>query len=186
VRWEEVSVIYEGDHSSETEIEFLPDGRMVCTVRIEVTISFFGHKDASTGVAVANPPYHRWDHVRSPVTRLDGPNLFEFGETIYAFGRRHCPGVRMGSFLGRKRTALYRVTDTGLTHLSDLPSAGDTGYAGLVARGDDLFVSYYTNDVEQDCRWVFGLFLPSEIRLARIHLPSLHMLGEKTLADSGR
>jgi len=180
--WKEVSTIYEGDHNDETDIEFLPDGSLIATARLEINSNLLGHHDSCTLVAVAEPPYVDWTAVRCKTTRLDGPNLFRAGDEVYALGRRHDDTGRWPqkpcSILGKKRTALYRVTKTGLTHLSDFPSGGDTGYPGKVIRGNDLLVSYYTNDIQRDYRWGVGMFLPSEIRMAKCSLSDLPRLFE--------
>lgn len=179
-KWTEVSEIYAGDHNDETDIEFLPNGDMVATARLEFSSSLLGHTDASTLVAMSSPPYKEWKGVKCKTTRLDGPNLFAYQGEVYAVGRRHPDSNRRfnktGSFLGNKRTALFKVGREGLVHLSDLPSCGDTGYAGVVTRGDDLFICYYTNDVKRDYPWVVGMFLPSEIRIARVSLSSLQTI----------
>ena len=56
-----------------------------------------------------------------------------------------------------------------LKWVGDLPSTGDTGYPGVVVRGEDAFVSYYTNHIDEDRSWGIGMFLPSEIRMAKIN-----------------
>jgi hypothetical protein len=61
-------------------------------------------------------------------------------------------------------------------YLSDLPSAGDTSYAGIVVQGDSLYASYYTSPPEHDITWAIGMFRPSNIRMARIDLPALERL----------
>lgn len=176
-KWEEWSIIHQGDHNDETDIEFLPDGRMVATARLEITGNLLGHNDSCTLVAFAEPPYRSWKSVRCQTTRLDGPNLFRAGDKVFALGRRHDDKGRWPqrkcSILGKKRTALFSVSENGLKHLTDLPSSGDTGYPGLVTRGEDLFVSYYTNDIARDYRWGVGMFLPSEIRIARLSKSNL-------------
>ncbi len=177
IRWEEVSTIYSGDRTDETAVEFMPDGSLLATARLEVSDSIFGHRDAGTLVALASPPYVEWRYARSNVTRLDGPSLFSYRGQVFAVGRAHVgprgPLTRIGCVFGRKRTALYLVTPDGLVHLSDLPSAGDTSYAGTVIRGDDLYVSYYTSRTDRDWPWILGMLLPSEIRMARVPLPQL-------------
>jgi len=176
--WERVSMIHEGDRNDETAIEFLPDGRLVCTARLEVSDDVFGDPDASTLIAVAKPPYTQWTSVKSRVTRLDGPALFSHLGVVYAAGRHNpdSPGWlnAFGSILGKKRTALYEVRPERLIHLSDLPSCGDTSYAGVVIRGGDVYVSYYTNDVHTDYPWILGMVRPSDIRIAKIPLARLH------------
>ena len=180
LKWTERSVIHEGDHKDETDIEFLPDGRMMATARLEITGNLLGHAKCCTLVAIAEAPYTTWQSVRCYETRLDGPNLFRFRDNVYALGRRHDDKMRWpqnrGSILGKKRTALYRLSETGLSHITDLPSCGDTGYPGLVIQDDNLWVSYYTNDIARDYRWGVGMFLPSELRMAKLNLSQIQSL----------
>ena len=175
--WSEVSRIYEGDRNDETDIEFLPDGRMISTARLEFSERFWGDKEACTLISCSEPPYTTWTRVKSDVTRLDGPCLFAYGGAVYAAGR-HNPDRRWfldyyGSILGRKRTALYKVEENRLVYLSDLPSAGDTSYAGVVIRGDNLYVSYYSNRIDRDYPWIVGMLSASDIRIARVSLSAL-------------
>jgi hypothetical protein len=179
-KWERLSQIYEGDRNDETAIAFMPDGRMLCTARLEVSDSIFGHKDGCTLIAVAKPPYAEWKRTKSRVTRLDGPALFTYEGAVYAVGRhnpdRPKPGRWIGSVLGRKRTSLYEVRPDGLVWLSDLPSSGDTSYAGVVIRDADAYICYYTNDITTDYPWLLGMVAASDIRMAKIHLPRLREL----------
>jgi hypothetical protein len=181
--WSTVSTIHRGEGNDETAIIFLPDGRLLATARLEVTPdSLLGSSEACTLIAVAEPPYTSWKKRRSRVTRLDGPVLFEHGDRIFAVAR-HQPGsrgplTRLGGSFSRKRTALYAVNEQGLVHLSDLPSAGDTSYAGAVKRDGQLFVDYYTSDIRRDYPWILGMFLPTDIRMARLSLDALLALAE--------
>ena len=183
--WTQVSVIYRGEANDETAIEFLPDGRLLATARLEVSAdSLRGHSDASTLIAVAKPPYERWSQAKSRVTRLDGPALFAHAGRIFAVAR-HQPGARgfwtrLGSTFSRKRTALYRVEPERLVHLSDLPSAGDTSYAGVVLRDGQLWTDYYTSRIDRDYPWLLAMFLPTEIRMARMSLATLLALSDAT------
>ncbi|MCW5806415.1 MAG: hypothetical protein KIT31_28890 [Deltaproteobacteria bacterium] len=181
--WEEVSRIHDGDRNDETDLEFLPDGTAVVTARLEISDSMFGDDGACTLIATAPPPYTTWTAERCATNRLDGPCLFAYGDTVFAVGRRH-RRVRGGrfnrraGFLGRKRTALYAVDPARreLVHLVDLPSAGDTGYPGVVLHGDSLTICYYTNDPTTDPSWFVGMFLPSEVHIARLSLAKLAQL----------
>lgn len=179
-RWEQVSQIYEGDRNDETAMAFLPDGRILCTARLEVSDSIFGHKDACTLIAVAKPPYTEWSRTKSHVTRLDGPALFTYEGAVYAVGRHNPEPPKIarwiGSIFGKKRTALYEVRPDRLVYLSDLPSCGDTSYAGVVIRNHDAYISYYTNDVTADYPWILGMVSASDIRIAKLHLPRLRDL----------
>ncbi len=191
LEWERVSRIYQGEGNDETAIEFLPDGRLLATARLEVTPdNLMGNKDASTLLAVAEPPFERWSYRKSRVTRLDGPVLFSHAGRVFAVAR-HQPGergplLRLGGMWSRKRTALYEVTPLHLSHLSDLPSAGDTTYAGVVLRDGFAYIDYYTSAIERDYPWFLGMFLPTDIRMARVSLDSLVALADqKSQPDPG-
>lgn len=181
--WEFVSEIHSGDRNDETALEFLADGRMLVTARLEGDDRAWhqGSHNAGTLLAVAEPPYTEWRKSISRLTRLDGPVLFSVGEAVYAAGRYdpdgHDAWYGMSSLLGRKRTALYRVTEDSLEHLTDFPSSGDTSYAGAVLHDGQLYVSYYTSDTARDYPWVIGLVLPSDIMLARVPLDRLQLAG---------
>jgi hypothetical protein len=185
VRWTKVSTIHEGGANDETAVVFLPDGRLLATARIEVAPdAVLGHRDAHTVLATAEPPYRTWRRTESRVTRLDGPVLFRDGDTVFAVARYqpppHGPLTRMASTLSRKRTSLYRVEPERLVWLSDLPSAGDTSYAGIAVRDDTLFVEWYTSRIDRDYPWILGMFLPTEIRMARIPMAALRALSAAT------
>ena len=179
VAWTTVSTVYEGERNDETDFEFLPDARMLATARLEVDGGWLGDEGGATLLAVASPPYESWSYSRSSVTRLDGPCLFPYNGRVYAVGRHQAsfaPFARQGGILAKKRTSLYLVEETRLVHLTDLPSAGDTSYAGIVTRGDELYVSYYTSRIKEDPTWVVGMFSSSDIRMARISLPEMERL----------
>lgn len=183
-RWKKVSTIHRGEANDETAIAFLPDGRMLATARLEVEPDrVLGHAEASTALAVAHPPYRRWQITKSTVTRLDGPVLFRHGGRVYAVAR-HQPGgrgvfTRLGSTLARKRTSLYLVEPERLVRLSDLPSAGDTSYAGAVLHDGFLWTDYYTSRIDRDYPWLLGMFLATDIRMARIPLEDLEALAQR-------
>jgi hypothetical protein len=176
--WTRVSTIHRGEANDETAIEFLPDARLLATARLEVEPdTLTGSRDASTLLAVAEPPYERWIHRKSTVTRLDGPALFSYTGRVFAVAR-YQPGARgwptwLGSVWSRKRTAIFRVEPDRLVYLSDLPSSGDTSYAGVVLRDGHLWTEYYTNRIDRDYPWLLGMFLPTDLRMARIPLEAL-------------
>jgi hypothetical protein len=184
IHWTFVSRIFDGEGNDETDFEWLPDGRMLATARLEVTPdTILGNRNASTLLALAEPPFERWTYARSRATRLDGPALFAHAGRVFAVARRQAgrrwPWMKLGGLLSRKRTALFAVEPHRLVHLSDLPSAGDTSYAGVVLRDGALFASYYTSDPTADVPWILGMFLPTDIRMARVDLASLVALAEK-------
>ena len=150
--------------------------------------SLRGSAAASTALAVAAPPYTEWEVTKSAVTRLDGPVLFSHAGRVFAVAR-HQPGrrgffTRLGSAFSRKRTALYLVAPERLVWLSDLPSAGDTSYAGAVLRDGHLWTDYYTSRIDRDYPWLLGMFLPTDIRMARIPLEELLALAERAAASA--
>ncbi len=185
LKWEEVSRIYKGDVNDETAIEFLVDGRMLATARLEVAGYYFGDNRGNTLIAVSEPPHKEWTEGHSFVTRLDGPYLFTVNDRVYAVGRLHT-GWNMfltetGSILGKKRTSIFLVTEKGLTYLSDLPSAGDTSYPGVVVKDDHVYICYYTSNIKRDYPWVIGMFAPSDIMMAKISVTSLEELADLKL-----
>jgi hypothetical protein len=192
INWEIVSTIHEGGRNDETEIEFMPDGRMLATARLEygeATDGIFGDVKGSTLITVAEPPYTEWSQgVQSLVTRLDGPYLFTYHDRIYAAGRfqpdlgKSGPLTAQGSALARKRTALFEVRENGLAYLTDLPSNGDTSYVGLVMDGDVAYLTYYTSPLDHDFAWVMGMMLPSEIRMVEVDLKAIEELANQTQA----
>ena len=182
LQWEWVSAIYAGERNDETANEFLPDGRMIVTARLEGDDRAWhqGSKNAATLIAVAEPPFTEWATTRSLTTRLDGPALFAYNGRVYAVGRYDPEGREkwygMSSLLGRKRTAIYEVRPDELVYLSDLPSAGDTSYAGVVLQDGYAYISYYSSDTTRDFAWLLGAVMPSDILMARVPLERLEEL----------
>jgi len=185
VRWTVVSQVYEGERNDETDFEFLPDKRIIATARLEGSGGEWGDANASTLIAVASPPYEQWAYGKSKVTRLDGPCLFSYNGRVYAIGRyqaTRAPRVaELGGLYSRKRTSIFLVEEDSLRYLTDLPSAGDTSYAGIVMRGDELYASYYTSPLDRDYTWILGMFRPWNIRMARIDLRALEELATSQL-----
>jgi hypothetical protein len=178
ITWSRVGPIYEGESVTETDIIFRDDGTMLTTARVERYASLWGHTpEGYTLIGTANPPYTDWEYSRSQETRLDGPCLFQLGERTYACGRRHLGGsAYRGSCWGRKRTSLYVVTPERLVFLCDLPSCGDTSYAGAVADGDNVFICYYTSPPDRDYPWLFGMLSGTSIEMVRFNGADLEKL----------
>lgn len=193
INWEIVSQIYEGGRNDETEIQFLPDGRLLATARLEYANfadGAFGDKRGATLITVSDPPYETWTELtQSRVARLDGPYLFTYKERVYAIGR-YQPDLGksgmltdQGSILSRKRTAIYEVRQDGLAYLSDLPSNGDTSYVGMVMDGDFVYATYYTSPLNHDFPWIIGMFSASEIHMAKVDLSAMEALASQTEAE---
>ncbi|GAB4341224.1 MAG: sialidase family protein [Candidatus Abyssubacteria bacterium] len=190
VNWSQVGLIYSGDKTDETAISFRPDGSMVMTARLEIKPNRWGyHPEAHTLIGVALPPYTDWKLSRSYITRLDGPCLFQIGEHTYACGRRHVgDSDYMGSVWGAKRTSLYLVLPDRLVFLSDLPSSGDTAYAGAVVEDESVLISYYTSPPNRDYIWLLGMISNSSVEMARVAIADLERLANQRMAstDSAR
>jgi hypothetical protein len=129
-------------------------------------------------LSIAEPPYTHFQPVaETQITRLDGPVLFKHANRIFAVGRSQPYAdkfiMKPGAVLAKKRTSIYEVTRQGLVYLSDLPSAGDTSYPGVVLHDGDAWISYYTSDIHHDYIWFIGMHEPTSIRLARIPLANL-------------
>ncbi|MHA1426876.1 MAG: hypothetical protein ACTSQI_12890 [Candidatus Helarchaeota archaeon] len=185
INWSFVADIWNGEGNDETAIEFLSDGRMICTARLEGTAdTLFGRTNASTLIAISSYPYTDWNsYIKSRVTRLDGPVLFTYNNKVFAIGRYQVGSrtyfTELGSVFSRKRTSLFLVNEsTGLKHLTDFPSGGDTSYAGIVINGSDAFVSYYTSDITKDYPWLLGMVSDSDIRIGHVNLTALTLLTE--------
>jgi len=200
VNWVIQSTIYAGkvEHPDETAIIFQKNGIMTAVTRLEEGSSIFGSVGAATLISISVTPFTHWIQTgKSRLNRLDGPNLFSLNNQIFAVGRRQTdsstfplspqesdsseglgmnslPAQAQGSVFSRKRTALFLVDENGagLKHLVDLPSSGDTAYAGVVVKDDKAFISYYSNDPRKDYRWLLGMFLPSRIQISKLEFTS--------------
>jgi len=191
IEWRRVCPIYDGGRrNDETDIEFVADGSLRVVARLEGDFRewgysmFFGDPEGGTLIASAQPPIREFRaEAFSSLTRLDGPALFSHAGRVFAVGRYQPhpaqPFTRQGSIFARKRTSLFEVRPDGLVWLSDLPSAGDTAYAGVAVHEGRLFVSYYTSRIDRDYPWIEGMLNATEIRMARLDLESLVRLASR-------
>jgi hypothetical protein len=198
MKWEIMSIIHNGrdektganDRNDETDIQFMPDGRMIATMRMEGSDSLFGDPKACTNIEVSSPPYTKWSEpVSDFTTRLDGPALFSYNSRIYAAGRfnpyKTGPINYFGSIFTKKRTSLFLVTEKGLIRLTDFPSAGDTSYNGVVIRDGFAYISYYTSNIKRDWPWLMGMVSASDIRIAKVNLAGLEKVAVKSISGKG-
>ena len=51
----------------------------------------------------------------------------------------------------------------------------------MVLRDGFAYIDYYTNAIERDYPWLLGMFLPTDIRMARIPLDALVALADERL-----
>jgi hypothetical protein len=168
------------DTPLETELTFMPSGALLALVRMDgTTDELLGTDTAAlrTKVCWAQPPY---DSFSCPdeidMQRLDGPLAFFWQQRLFVVARKH-----LGED-GRKRTSLFELTGdfTGAGKLAiqewgELPSAGDTSYAGAAVVDDNrVLLSWYSGDLVLDQTWTIGLFDASDIWLGTVNFSQLH------------
>lgn len=119
-------------YPNESALCFQDDGTAIAIVR----------RDADTFSAqlgVALPPYRHWrwtdlhQYIGGPAILMWNPN------TLLISGR---------AWIQRRfKTAIWslELDTTKLSLMTILPSGGDNSYPGLVKKGNDLFVSYYSS-----------------------------------------
>ena len=117
------------DYPNESAMVFAADGHCTCLLRRD--------RGAATALlGTADPPYFHWQW-RDLGIRIGGPALLRLPDgLLLATVRLYQPQVR---------TVLCRLDpqQPRLQELVTLPSAGDCSYAGMVAAGDRLWISYY-------------------------------------------
>ena len=170
--WREVSEVYTAYGNGEPELEFLPDGSIIATLRcgsLGTGGYEFGNPTGNTIIAVSSKPYVKWSYAHSFITRLDGATLFSIKGRVFAAGRNHLgPRFDLGNHVAKKRTAIYEVLPDRLIHVFDLPSNGDTAYTGVVVKNGLVYVSYYTCPIEKDYPWIIGICFKTktDVRMA--------------------
>jgi len=184
-QWHQSAMIAEGRQADETAIVLDENNLMTAVTRVEGRgSSLFGHNAAGTLVSVSHAPFTTWEQKLFDTNdRLDSPALLQTLQRLFIAGRRQAVvNTRLqkpGSVISRKRTALFELR-SGLHHLVDLPSSGDTAYPGMVFHDGKLYLSYYTNSPQRDYPWLLGLLLPTSIRIACINPASLPVPGLPT------
>ncbi|MBP87728.1 MAG: hypothetical protein CMJ64_13565 [Planctomycetaceae bacterium] len=115
----------------EDKMLFLKDESALCLLRHET-----GDKMAQLGIST--PPYIQWKW-RDLNVRIGGPNMLQLPDgRILAVTRL---------YRGRTRTSLswLDAESAKLTEVLELPSGGDTSYAGMVWHEGLLWISYYSS-----------------------------------------
>ena len=165
------------DTPLETELTFMPSGRLLALVRMDGTddelIGDAGR--LRTKVCWATAPYASFscpDELDGQ--RLDGPLSFFWNDRLFVVARKHLQGT------GKKRTALFELTGEleggplGIKEWGELPSAGDTSYAGVAPVDANRFVvSWYSGEIAKDEAWVFGMFNVTDIWKTTLDLSRL-------------
>lgn len=161
--WKKGALVYgvSEDTPLETELVFMPSGKLLALVRMD------GAGDELLGdvgrlrtkVCWADAPYASFTCPDELVgQRLDGPLAFFVGPRLFVVARKHLQGT------GKKRTSLFELTGTleggplAIKEWGELPSAGDTSYAGVAMRGDGkALVTWYSGRLAKDEVWLLGM-----------------------------
>ena len=126
------------DHGvGEDRILFLSDGSALCLLRHET-----GSKNGFLGKS--RPPFTQWQW-QELSQRIGGPNMIQLPDgRIIAATRLYSP---------RTRTSLSWIDPEAgtMTECLELPSGGDTSYAGLVLHDGLLWISYYSSHEGKTC-----------------------------------
>ena len=168
--WERVSVVTR--NGSEATFRITDAGTMRIAIR--------GGDDNRFTLASADPPYTDW-RLQDMGYVIPAPRLVVAGGREYVIGRQHVrepigPGASGGpgdaNESGRiveRRTSVWRVEEDGVVHVLDLPSGGDTSYAGAVHHDDGaLLLSYYSQHEVETGKQHF--LYPANIYLAKVRL----------------
>jgi len=190
-RWAPADPLHPSVHDGGAEAEFiqLPDGRVTAVVRKEGPDGGWGsdlatapHFDPTTWITRHDP--RKFD---SPFLFLDDGVPHLIARRQVAFGGRYDLGLRflpgglrtkvnqLAYWLTPKRTALYRIDPDALTAtwLADLPSAGDTAFAGAVPTvdGGGHLVFNYSSPVHRGWwPWFVGQLRPTHIYSVEVRL----------------
>lgn len=181
VAWTKGAVIWDvaADTPLETELQFLPSGKLLALVRMDGNdTEYLG--DAGrlrTKVCWASPPYAAFDCSNQiDGQRLDGPISFLWNGRLFVVARKHLQGT------GRKRTSLFELmgdlTNGGgaltIKEWGEIPSAGDTSYAGVAFPDPNhALITWYSGDLAQDRSWVTAMFDLTDIWQGTIDLTKL-------------
>lgn len=181
LRWAAGPQVYgvAADTPLEAELAFSPSQRfMLALVRMDGNdVDLLGYQGRlRTKVCWARVPFSRFS---CPQTlngvRLDGAVAFYWGRRLFVIARKHLRGAGV-----RKRTALYEITGRleggpiKIHEWGELPSAGDTSYAGVAPLGGSRFlVTWYSSPLRGDPSWLIGFTGPTNIWKATVDLSRL-------------
>ncbi|MDB5218614.1 MAG: hypothetical protein JWO86_6541 [Myxococcaceae bacterium] len=161
--WTKGALVYgtSADTPLETELVFMPSGKLLALVRMDGSENeLLGDQGRlRTKICWADAPYTTFDCPDEiSGQRLDGPVAFFVGERLFVIARKHLQGM------GKKRTSLFELggkLEGGpltIKEWGELPSAGDTSYAGVAMRSDGkALVTWYSGRLAKDQIWLLGM-----------------------------
>lgn len=178
--------------ASETDVTRLPDGRFVAVMRNELGDA----RGWGSTIAVSAPDRPGdWTLVRNDPRKFDSPLVFAHDGRVWLVARRQTAGrgrydlgwrrlstrvqqlvYEVAYSLSPKRSALWTVDpDTAEVHwVADLPSRGDTSFAGLLRADDDTYVVFdYSSPVDgPDVPWLAGQIGPTHVYATTLRFPA--------------
>ena len=124
-----VQTLQQQGYPNESALLFLPNEQAVCILRRDPDLALLG---------LSSPPYFDWQW-RPLNCRIGGPQCLQLPDG------RLLATVRL--YDGRVRTSLawLDIAQASLDEVLQLPSGGDTSYAGMVWHQGRLAVSYYSS-----------------------------------------
>lgn len=131
-----VEELFDQGYPNETSLVFTEDKTCHCLLRRDA--------DSRTGMfGTSQPPYTDWSWQDLGI-HVGGPQMIQLPDG------RLLAAVRLVD--GHTRTSLCWIEPEGakITEFLELPSGGDTSYAGMVWHADRLWVSYYSGHEAND------------------------------------
>ena len=178
INWNLIKIINEGNGNDESAIIFMNDGRLLCTIRAEIfPDNAIGSYKSGTLIGISSYPFLDWNFTFTHQTRLDGPHLFKIENKIFAIAR-YQPEMDIfltqnGGVFSTKRTSIYLLNETSITRITDLPSSSDTSYGSVLVKKNEIYIAYYTSSIKNDNIWLYGMLLPTEIRMIKTTVSNL-------------
>ncbi len=126
---------YVDTYPNESSLVFDKNDQAYCLLR----------RDKGSGSAllgISNPPYKEWKWKDLGV-RVGGPKIMQVSDG------RFFAAVRLYDEKARTSLCLVDPVEGSLTECLELPSGGDTSYAGMVEYEGNLWISYYSSHEEK-------------------------------------
>lgn len=163
--WSDVSMLSENEGGNETELLFEDDGTLRAFVRCGAGAKHLIEKRSA-------PPYKQWSEPIDCGQIIEGQVVKRIGGRLFMVGRhRPCHHRATTIYEDRSgvRTRIWVHADGYWIEFAELPSGGDTSYAGIVELGPGrALVSYYSQHPYLDRAGFVDMAGASDIFLAEL------------------
>jgi len=165
--WSPVSMIADGIAANETELCFDADGTLHAWLRCEQVPGHMVER-------CSEPPYTQWSEPRDIGQVIQGQCVADVGGRRFMVGRFRACNDRLGTRYEDRSSIRTKVwvyePDRGFwLDYVELPSGGDTSYAGIVPLdGHRMLVSYYSQHAYANHDGGFDINAPADIYLATV------------------